>query len=117
MLKSARALMLMDVDVAKRLDGYLRSNYFRIVEEIPDDKMNCGFTSILAGLQNVRPSYKVKYLKKMMTVNICQNVKQRAPRIQAYLVTQRRIIREWCEVMLSEEKMVDLVVSKVPVRC
>ena len=55
--KSIRALMLTVNRCGKRLDGYLKNNYLRTVEEIPTDKMNWGFT----GLQNVSPTYKVKY--------------------------------------------------------
>ena len=49
--------MLIDIDVAKRLDGYLKGNYSKMAEEIAADKINCGLISILASLQNVRPNW------------------------------------------------------------
>ena len=74
--KSVRAVMLTEIDVAIRIDGYLKSNYLGTFVEIHRDKVNYGFTSILAGLQNVSPIYKVNYLRRIMAVYLSQNVKE-----------------------------------------
>ena len=102
-------MVLTDTDVAKMLDGYLKSDYLKSVKLIPKEKINCGFTNILAGLQNISPSYKVRHLWRMMAAHLCQNVKELEPRIHAYIVSLKRSIRELCEVMLSEEMGADLV--------